>query len=61
MKRTGDTASMFFTLQCQSLLLGRAENDGVLTDNPPLGEMSIFRRLPALLSRAFAPAFLMTR
>lgn len=44
----------------ESLLLSCAENDVVLTDKPPLGEMFIFRRLPALLSRAFAPAFLMT-
>lgn len=43
----------------QSVLLCHAENDAVLIDNSPLGEMSIFRRLQALLSRAFATAFLM--
>lgn len=42
----------------QSVLLSHAENDAVLADNPPVGEMSIFRQLPTLLSRAFAIAFL---
>lgn len=40
------------------VLLSHAENDAVLINNPPLGEMAIFRHLPLLLSRAFAIAFL---
>lgn len=36
----------------QSVLLGHAGNDVVLTDNPPLGEMAILRHLLGLLSKS---------